>query len=355
MAKRRLDPPSADQLAQMDEEFRSETPTRPSRGTAPIAQVAGETAQLGAGEAPEAKMNRLDAEKLRAAEEAGLIIQEVPLDQINTNDLVRDRTVMDQGEFDELLTAIQMNGLRLPVEVYKGGEGGYELISGYRRLMAFRNLHKRFPDAYGTIKTIVRPPRDMATSFMAMVEENEIRANLSHYERGRIAVLAARQGAFPSTDDAVAKLFLAASKSKRSKVRSFAEVFACLGDVLKFPEDLTERRGLRIAAAIRLGAEDQLRDALEAGQGASVDAEWALIEPLIETLEAALKRRQRWDAQRRGHCQTAQMRCGCPVASRLQDPAIARGTLSESLAPLSIRRHLMLRCSNWHICSMPEN
>ena len=286
MAKRRLDPPSADQLAAMDAEFRSETPDRPGRGAAPIAQVAGEAAQFTTGETPDAKMNRLDADKLREAQEQGLLIQEIPLDQIKTEDLVRDRTIIDQGEFDELMSAIQFSGLRLPIEVYKDGEGGYQLISGYRRLLAFRNLHERFPDAYGTIKTIIRPKQDLGLSFMAMVEENEIRANLSHYERGRIAVLAARQGAFKGTDDAVAKLFLTASKAKRSKVRSFAEVFECLGDVLSFPEDLTERRGLRIAAAIRHGAEEAMRDALEAGQGASTEAEWALLEPIIADTEA---------------------------------------------------------------------
>lgn len=288
MAKRRLDPPSADQLAAMDAAFRSETPERPGRGAAPIAQVAGEAAQFTTGESPDAKINRIDAEKLRVAEEQGLLIVEIPVDQIATTELVRDRTIIDQDEFDELLTSIQLSGLRLPIEVYKTDDG-YQLISGYRRLLAFRNLAERFGEAYGTIKAIVRPQRDLGFSFMAMVEENEVRANLSHFERGRIAVLAARQGAFPSTDDAIAKLFLSASKSKRSKVKSFAEVFECLGDVLKFPEDLTERRGLRIAAAIRHGAEDKLRDALEAGQGGSIEAEWAALEPVIETTEAAPK------------------------------------------------------------------
>ncbi|MBB5723906.1 ParB family chromosome partitioning protein [Loktanella ponticola] len=289
MAKRRLDPPSADQLAAMDAEFRSETPERPGRGAAPIAQVAGEAAQLGSSETPAAKLNRLDADKLRDAVKSGLLIQEIPLDQIKTDDLVRDRTIIDEGELNELIAAITISGLRLPIEVYKDGQGAYQLISGYRRMLAFQSLNKAYDGGYGAIKAIVREPRDMATSFMAMVEENEIRANLSHYERGRIAVLAARQGAFPSTDDAIAKLFIAASKSKRSKVKSFAEVFECLGDVLKFPEDLTERRGLRIAAAIRHGVEDRLRDALEAGQGSSVDAEWGLLEPIIDSVEAAPK------------------------------------------------------------------
>lgn len=51
-----------------------------------------------------------------------------------------------------------------------------------------------------------------------MVEENEVRANLSHYERGRIAVLAAEQGHFTHVEEAVARLSGAASKAKRSKI-----------------------------------------------------------------------------------------------------------------------------------------
>lgn len=286
MAKRRLDPPSADQLAAMDAEFRSETPDRPGRGAAPIAQVAADAAQFTTGETAEVKINRIDAAKLREAQEQGLLIEEIPLDQIKTTDLVRDRRIIDKTELDELILAIQSNGLRLPIEVYVDEEGGYQLISGYRRMLAFRALAENYPGGFQQIKAIIRPKRDLGSSFMAMIEENEIRANLSHYERGRIAVLAARQEAFLSIDDAVAKLFATASKAKRSKVRSFAEVFECLGDVLSFPEDLTERRGLRLAGAIRNGAEDALRGALEAGQGASIEEEWALLEPIIAETEA---------------------------------------------------------------------
>jgi len=180
MAKRRLDPPSADALAAMDAEFRSETPDRPGRGTAPIAQVAGEAAQFTTGETADAKINRLDAEKLRAAEKQGLLISEIPLDQIDVTQLVRDRTIIDQGEFDELIMSIEVSGLRLPIEVYQA-EDGYQLISGYRRLLAYRNLADRYGADYSKIKAIIRPTRDLGLSFMAMVEENEVRANLSHY------------------------------------------------------------------------------------------------------------------------------------------------------------------------------
>lgn len=118
-----------------------------------------------------------------------------------------------------------------------------------------------------------------------MVEENEVRAPLTHYERGRIAVIAAQQGAFAHTEAAVEKLFVSGSKAKRSKVRSFAAVFEERGDMLSHPEDLTERRGLQIAAALRLGAESKFRQILSDNDPATAEEEWALLARVIEDLE----------------------------------------------------------------------
>ena len=118
-----------------------------------------------------------------------------------------------------------------------------------------------------------------------MVEENEVREELSHFERGRIAVIAANQGAFANTEDAVNRLYATGSKAKRSKVRSFALIFEELGDMLEFPEALTEKRGLRLAAALRSGAEGRLRKALSERPPADADEEWSLIEPELEASE----------------------------------------------------------------------
>ncbi|SDM04182.1 chromosome partitioning protein, ParB family [Aliiruegeria lutimaris] len=126
----------------------------------------------------------------------------------------------------------------------------------------------------------------MGGGFVAMVEENEIRATLSPYERGRIAVVAARGGAFVNTEAAVEALFAAASKAKRSKIRSFAQLFEELGDLLRFPEMLTEKQGLILATALRNGGEAPLRDALEQGGPAGTIAEeWGLLEAALATLE----------------------------------------------------------------------
>lgn len=285
MAKRRkLEAPSAADLNALDEEFRSETRKRPNPATAPISQIAAEAAQASRVDDAQTRLDRLDAERLRSAQEHGLLITEIPTEVIRSDQMIRDRTVLNADELTELQTSIWSNGLRLPIEVYQDGEG-YALLSGYRRLLAVKNLAELNPGQYTNIKALIRPVRDTAGAFAAMVEENEIRANLSYYERGRIAAIAAQQGAFGSTEEAVNVLFNTASKSKRSKVRSFAEVFEMMGDMMEFPEHLTERRGLRLAGALRQGGQQQLREALTAGQGGSPEVEWLALEPTITAIE----------------------------------------------------------------------
>ena len=287
MAKRtKLTAPSADQLAALDADFRSENRPKPNPATAPIAQVSADAAMLGAGEPAQQKLDRLDAEVLRAAKEKGLLIAEIPTDQINADAMVRDRASLSQEELDELKTSIRKHGLRMPVEVFADDDGGYNLLSGYRRLMAVRGLAE-FPSntGYDKIIALVRPKADTAEAFVAMVEENEVRSNLSHFERGRIAVVAAQQGAYANTEAAIAALFQSGSPAKRSKVKSFAEVFEMLGDMLSFPERLSERRGLRLANALRQGAEKRLREVLAGGDAKTADEEWSLIEVVVDEVE----------------------------------------------------------------------
>ena len=297
--RRRLETPSNDDLTRIEEQFRRETLGRPSLGPgmAPIAQVAAESASLattGDGEARAARLrDQADAERLRRAEGQGLLIAELPVDRIDEGAMIRDRMVMNEGEMQELRLSIAANGLRLPIEVFElGGAGGqgprYGLLSGYRRLHAVRALRDLTRDAkYDHIRALVRPRTQADAAFVAMVEENEVREELSHFERGRIAVIAANQGAFANVEDAVNRLFATGSKAKRSKVRSFALIFEELGDMLRFPEALTEKRGLRLSAALRNGAEARLRKALSGVSPDDAEEEWQLLEPLLAQLEDA--------------------------------------------------------------------
>ncbi|MCZ0960916.1 ParB/RepB/Spo0J family partition protein [Paracoccus benzoatiresistens] len=297
--RRRLETPSNDDLTRIEEQFRRETLGRPSigPGIAPIAQVAAETAALSAAGDADARAARardqVDAERLRQAEEQGLLIVELPLDQIDEGAMIRDRMVMSEDEMQELRLSIAANGLRLPIEVFalgtpEGRKAGYGLLSGYRRLHAVRALRELTRDAkYDRIRALIRPKAEADAAFVAMVEENEVREELSHFERGRIAVIAANQGAFANVEDAVNRLFATGSKAKRSKVRSFALIFEELGDMLRFPEALTEKRGLRLSAALREGAESRLRKALSAGSPGDAEEEWLLLEPVLAQVEGA--------------------------------------------------------------------
>jgi ParB family chromosome partitioning protein len=284
MAKRRkLEAPSAEDLSRLEADFQRDRPRGPL--SAPIAQVAAETAGMHDPRSEEdriaAARDQADGAKFRAASERGLLMADLPLGDIAPDAMVRDRMTTDPQEFEELKQSIRSSGLRLPIEVYDMGQGAsprYGLLSGYRRYQAVADLAARTGEAtYATIRAIVRPAQEMGPAFAQMVEENEVRANLSHFERGRIAVLAVQQGAFPDTDASVAALFPVASKAKRSKIRSFAVIFEELGDMLTFPDQLKEKDGLALAAALRAGQGRGLRDLLAKNAPASAEEEAALL------------------------------------------------------------------------------
>ncbi len=89
----------------------------------------------------------------------------------------------------------------MPVELFPlaapHGALRYGIVSGYRRLAAFRELHAFGLEAYAAIPAFVRPATGFAATLAAMVEENAIRADLSPWEQGRIAVLARDQERLP--------------------------------------------------------------------------------------------------------------------------------------------------------------
>lgn len=305
MAKRRrLVAPDASTLQELEEGFA----TKPTLGGMletksvgpPIAQVAGEAAAL-SGMANVTDRVALardqgDADRWRQAEQAGLLVQMIAIDSVDQDFIRRDRIGEDREAMEELVSSIVTHGLRSPIEVVKT-EDGYGLISGFRRLLAFRQLTGA-DQKFTEIPAFVRQAAASETVYVSMVEENEIRANLSHYERGRIAVLASGQGVFPTIEAAVDKLFSAASKAKRSKVRSFAVVHEALGDLLSFPKALSEKAGLQLATALRGGAQTQLRAALDGVEAKDAKAEWALLQKALEGAVAAPR-----DASRGGRPQ----------------------------------------------------
>jgi ParB-like chromosome segregation protein Spo0J len=142
----------------------------------------------------------------------------------------------------------------VPIEVTDLGGGRYGLVSGHRRLAALKALLAETGEArFATVAALVRRPETAAAAYVAMVEENEIRAGLSYWERGRIALRAAEAGVFPDLPAALRALYAAASRARRSKIGTFAGLVAALEGVLRFPAAVPERLGLALAQALEAG------------------------------------------------------------------------------------------------------
>ncbi|SDE79903.1 ParB/RepB/Spo0J family partition protein [Limimaricola pyoseonensis] len=291
MARRRtLEAPDPAALAEIEKGFAAKPGAAPMGLGAPIAKVASETAQSrdarsAEERAAEARRAR-DAEAYARAQAEGRVIETLPIERIRINHLTRDRAEADAEAMEELIASIRANGQRLPVEVVALEDGQYGLISGWRRVRALSLLAAE-AGRPAEARAIVRPPVEAGAAYAAMVEENEVRAQLTPYERGRIAAVAAHLGAFESMEAAVDEIFAAASKAKRSKIRGFALVHYELGDVLGFGRELSEVAGMKLAGALRGGFAAKLRAALEHRSAGSAAEEWALLAPVLAEAEAA--------------------------------------------------------------------
>jgi ParB family chromosome partitioning protein len=250
----------------------------PTVSRPPVAQVAAQAADRAALE-----------EILRGVEAAraeGRLAQALPLDAIVCDHLARDRLVLDEEALAGLEASLEASGQRTPIEVVELGGGRYGLISGWRRISALRRLGR------ANVLAVIRRPETAADAYRAMVEENEIRAGLSYWERAHVAVRAAELGVYPDVAAAIAGLFAHASRARRSKIGSFAALVPALGPSLRFPAAIPERTGLALAAALdREGFAAKLRDALRKAAPGTAEAERAILERALrkrpETPKAA--------------------------------------------------------------------
>jgi ParB family chromosome partitioning protein len=211
--------------------------------SAPIARVAGEASATAA-------LQDL-ADEMRAARAEGRLVQRLPLEAVEVDHLVRDRILLDPEEMAALRESLRARGQQSPVEVVDLGQGRYGLISGWRRLTALRQLFEETGDPrFSAVQALLRRPDGASAAYLAMVEENEIRVGLSHYERARIAAKATDQGVFASDQAALRHLYATASRSKRSNIGSFVTLHRAIGGALRFPASIPERLGLALAQAL---------------------------------------------------------------------------------------------------------
>ena len=283
------------------------------------------------------------------------MVVEVPLADIAPGHLARDRIALDREELDALKASIRSHGQRVPAEITPlagaatgagagtGAEGApayaWGLISGWRRLRALSELYAETGEArFSVLRALLRPPGEAAASYVAMVEENEIRVGLSYYERARIVAEATRRGVFADQSAALRTLFATASRAKRSKIASFIALHEDLGDLLHFPAEIPERLGLALVSRLRFGEQGRIRAALTEARPASAAAELALLDRLARPPKPDVSRAKRaaaggGEVLRPGVAMVLERKAG-RIAVRLSGKGVDDALLEEVRAAL---------------------
>lgn len=252
------------------------TQTHSGGPTAPIADVAGSAATAAA-------LDEL-AHELQSARAGGRMVIKAALDTIDESYLVRDRAALDVVELEVLKTSLRDRGQQTPIEVVDLGGERLGLISGWRRLTALKALHADDPSGgFGHVRCLIKAPETSSDAYIAMVEENEIRAGLSFYERARIAARASEQGAFDTPRAAAKALFGSVPRAKRSKIYSFLDIYAALDDALAYPAALSEKLGLQLAKTVAEGPAGiaRIKEGLRKTNVQSAEEEMAILGKLV--------------------------------------------------------------------------
>lgn len=258
----------------------------PRRG--PMASAIAENAEAlqarrSAAEAIRAENDAL-AHEYVAARSAGQVVQAVPLADVHTYLLVRDRLPGDDIELIDLITSLRDIGLSNPIRVEARAKGdGFELIQGQRRLQAYKALYEETGDEkWAAIPALILSGEDaIATHYRRMVDENIVRKDLSYIEMAEAARNFASDSATPgnTVEEAVKQLFKSASYAKRSHIRSFARLLDLIGDELKYPAEMPRNLGLALLRQLedQPGLRDRIKSDLTDWDNRSVSDELGVL------------------------------------------------------------------------------
>lgn len=259
------------------------TPTR--RG--PMAAAISENAEaLGVRKAAEAEI-RVENDRLAheyvALKKNGQIVGMVALGDVKTSKLVRDRVAERDPELDELKASILAVGLANPIHVEEIGDG-YELIQGFRRLSAYRELLKDTGDErFARIPaTLQARGAQLDHLYRRMVDENLVRRDISFAEMAQLAMSYAHRGD-QSVAAAIDVLYASVGRQKRSYIRHFAHLLTVLGDDLKFPETIPRATGLSLVKLLEESPRfaGQVRALLKSQQARDAAIELSLLRSAV--------------------------------------------------------------------------
>lgn len=249
MSKRRVFDIDFDNTADTPVPAGTETPEDPPR-RGPMAAAISENAEALSQRAEAEAQIRAENDRLAheyvSLKKNGQIVGRVPLANVRTTKLIRDRKAGRDPELDELKSSIRAVGLSNPIHVEEI-EGGYELVQGFRRLAAFRELLEETGDnAYETIPANLQAKgAALDALYRRMVDENLVRRDISFGEMAQLALSYAERSG-DTLDSCVDRLYASAGRQKRSYIRHFAQLITALGQSLKFPEAIPRATGLSL-------------------------------------------------------------------------------------------------------------
>ena len=225
----------------------TETPARRGPMAAAITENADALRDRAALEARIRAENDTLAHEFVRLRKLGLVVDLVALDEIRAEELTRDRAPGRDDELDELKDSIRAVGLSNPIRVVQRGET-YELIQGFRRLMAYRELLEETGDeTYARIPAGLVPPGDQIdVLYRRRVDENMVRRDISFAEMAELAraYLADPETPASTIDAALGALFGSANRQKRIYIRNYARLLDAVGADLRHASSIPRALGL---------------------------------------------------------------------------------------------------------------
>ena len=197
----------------------------------------------------------------------------LPLDQIHSSDLPRDRLNLEgqagSAAMEELKASLRLRGQRTPVTVCRDTQDRYQLVSGWRRMTALRQLAQEQGEAAPMITARLTGLNEARIElYIDMVESNLLHQDLSFGEMAQLALTAAADPALQEfgVGEMVTRLYGSLHKMKRSYIRSFIYLLQVLGDSVQYPDKISRNQGVAVSRKLKNAPETaaDLRDNLRA-------------------------------------------------------------------------------------------
>lgn len=223
----------------------------------------------------------------------GLVMDLVPLNAISTSKLTRDRAKGIDLELAELKGSIAEIGLSNPIRLETRTDGLYELVQGFRRLSAYRELFESTGDAqFAAIPAVVTEAGDtLEDLYRRMVDENLVRKDISFGEMAKLALEFANDPETDETDPdkAVATLYKSAGYQKRSYIRNFIRLVRELDGHLMYLPQIPRALGLSLASLIEADKSigGQLIKALDGAPSRTAEEELEILRSFVKDAQPA--------------------------------------------------------------------